>query len=379
MNIPNPASPRGSLVGVLGVRSLSRLLGECLAQHAKADEVHRATMDQVFVDFVTGHPLFTALALQQEPLVRDAPALAARLIDRAYARATTERQRELLRADAVRLGLQAPRQLSLFAPEPCGCRVVRTASQARIAEQLRRFARLSFAPPPSLGVKLRLNPLLIGPSGVGKTELVRQLGADLGIPVLKFTVGDWVPLGARNGTPTLQVLRQALDQEQQLVLHLDELEKFGCGIETSTWVASVMTEMFGILDRRPDGDWKPEQADRLQRNVLMVGSGTWQNLWDKGEAKIGFGARSGAADLAERVRAARVIPAELLNRFNADWQVIEPYTAEDFVQLVEALGLPPDLIDPDEAAESRLNFRYVENAVTAEALKTADAASLEAR
>ena len=64
-----------------------------------------------------------------------------------------------------------------------------------------------------------------------------------------------------------------------------------------------------------------------------------------------------------------MIPDELINRFNDDWLLLEPYTATDYSAIVCNLGLDPTTIDPVEGAASGLNFRYVERALTNAALK----------
>ncbi|MFZ5497224.1 MAG: hypothetical protein ACOZE5_18030 [Verrucomicrobiota bacterium] len=49
--------------------------------------------------------------------------------------------------------------------------------------------------------------------------------------------------------------------------------------------------------------------------------------------------------------------------------MLEPYTSCDFEEIAAGLKLPAGILDPIAAAESGLNFRAVEAALTAHALK----------
>lgn len=70
----------------------------------------------------------------------------------------------------------------------------------------------------------------------------------------------------------------------------------------------------------------------------------------------------------QAIRDARTIPEELLNRFCAEWLVLEPYSTADFARLATALKLDPAVLDPVVAEASGLNFRYLESAITKAAL-----------
>lgn len=56
-----------------------------------------------------------------------------------------------------------------------------------------------------LPLKSRINPLLVGSSGGGKTFLVEKLARELGLPLFTTTVADWILLCAshRGSPPTL--------------------------------------------------------------------------------------------------------------------------------------------------------------------------------
>jgi hypothetical protein len=251
-----------------------------------------------------------------------------------------------------------------------------TPSQEQAACLLQAFAALYFAGGTNYGLTPRYNPLLVGPSGVGKTHLVQALGRELNLPVLKLTVGDWLPHGVKHEAPTLHRLGQAVEQHERLIVLLDELDKFRS--MEGTWALSVLTEVFTVLDRNPGGAWSPENIERLRRNVFLVGAGTWQDLWEVGDAKapLGFWPSQAPGDgpavrdrIMQKIRRARLIPPELLNRMHDRWLILEPYTAADFRAVARHLGLKEGILDPEAAAASGLNFRACENAVAAHALR----------
>ena len=253
-------------------------------------------------------------------------------------------------------------------PEP---RVSFTASQARVLGNLEAMARLYFYEPERADVRLRLEALVVGASGVGKTFLIHQLGARLEIPVIKLTMGDWMPLGGRGGIPTMTMLAKVLSKNERVILYIDELCKMR-SMYSSAWTLCIATEAFGLLDRQPGPEWSKEAALNLKKNAFLVGSGTWQELFDlRDKTSVGFGSgqTNAVGEIQRLVRKHQLIPPELLNRFNDDWGILDPYSENDFRRMIRELGLEPGVIDPVAAAESGLNFRAIENALTAHPLR----------
>lgn len=260
-----------------------------------------------------------------------------------------------------------------------------TASQREALASLRALSEIYFERTRINGVLPRTTSLVVGPSGVGKTFVVTQLGTLLRLPVLKLTVGDWIPSGARNEPCTLALLRSWLDTRPRFLLHLDELDKLRA--HDNAWSFGVLTEVFSVLDRKvayagtKNEPWTAQHTQALRDNVFMVGSGTWQDLWpQRSRRTIGFlpaatapaGAGANSA-IVERIREARVIPEELLYRFCGHWSILSPYTREDFELLGRALQLPAGVLDPTAAAASGQNYRYLEAALTAHALQLYEA------
>ncbi|MDI1248816.1 MAG: AAA family ATPase [Lacunisphaera sp.] len=332
----------------------------------------QARLDESVVEFVAHNPIALSAILHNPPLMAEHPETMRRLLQRAYERALKPKDRQWV-ANQARLAGHP----ELFPAAPTAvASMALTKSQRNGLRRLRAMANLHFEGSYRYGIQLRTTALLVGPSGVGKTALVRQLGASLDVPVLKLTYGDWIVGGAKIDPTTLRRVQMAIERHPRLIIHLDELDKFH--FSSDAWTRGVMAEIYCLLDRELSGGgslsspWKPEHAEKLSRNVFLVGSGTWQDLWTKRKApSIGFcpGGASADRDMSPRIRHAGVIPDELINRFNADWIMLEPYTVEDFRNIAGQLKLGPAVLDPVAAAASGLNFRAVEAALTADSLR----------
>ena len=255
-----------------------------------------------------------------------------------------------------------------------------TASQEFAFERLCATARLQFSRPDYGPVKLRTTPLVLGPSGVGKTHLIQAVAKELGLPLMRLTVSNWMIEGVRLDTPTVVRLRREVERGRPFVLQIDELDKLKSSDEA--WCRAQQAEVYNVLDRMPglvtpEGSsgtsnlWRPEQIEFLTHQVFMIGCGTWQEVFENsgsGKGPVGFWSgprpQSPDAELQTKVRQARMIAPELLNRFSDDWILLQGYTRKDFAQLARDLNLPPTILDPIEAERSGLNYRYLENVLT---------------
>jgi hypothetical protein len=244
-----------------------------------------------------------------------------------------------------------------------------TEAQHQSLRYLEAMANVYFEGETQGGLELRLNPLITGPSGTGKSFLVRELGERLGFPILRLTIGEWLVTGAAQQPTTFQVLQDFIQQHKRCIVHLDELDKFRHD-GASNWGNSLLTEALGLLDRRihcsgtKENPWTPEHAEHLRQNVFLVGSGAWHEIWNQQIA--------GTADraaLVRKIREARIIPSELLNRFNDGWILLRGYSADDFRTLGEQFGLTPTDFDPVKAVASGLNFRYLQNVASQLAIR----------
>ena len=255
-----------------------------------------------------------------------------------------------------------------------------TASQEFAFERLCATARLQFSRPDYGPVKLRTTPLVLGPSGVGKTHLIQAVAKELGLPLMRLTVSNWMIEGVRLDTPTVVRLRREVERGRPFVLQIDELDKLKASDEA--WCRAQQAEVYNVLDRIPglvttEGTtgtsnlWRQEQIEFLTHQVFMIGCGTWQEVFEANspaKGQLGFwcgpSPKSPDAELQAKVRQARMIAPELLNRFSNDWIFLRGYSREDFAQLARDLHLPPTILDPIEAENSGLNYRYLENVLT---------------
>lgn len=328
------------------------------------DEPHPSITNLIYHLTSQDMNLLETLAASTE-LVSKNELLVGSLLANAHALATSPKSRGIIRRLAAKSGLS--HYLSHTSTPQSG---TLTESQRTALDQLHAMAALYFeqagAPPT---VKLRLNPLVVGPSGVGKTHLVETLGGMMGIPVMRVTVGDWIVAGARLEPCTLQALAQKMDEHPRLILHIDEADKFQ---SREAWGISQQAEIFSVLDRKvgftgsTSSPWSRRHNHSLRHCVFIVGSGTWQSLWTQHvNRSLGFNTNEKSADeIAQVIRKAEVIPPELLNRFSEQFILLAHYTQRDFEQMVAQLKLPIDKFDARAAASSGLNFRYVEAFLT---------------
>jgi hypothetical protein len=183
----------------------------------------------------------------------------------------------------------------------------------------------------NLPLRPRTFPLLVGPSGVGKSHLATQVAKELGAHLLPLTFGRWMPAGARDSRQTMFAILDALAGHERLVVFLDELDK--CGGWDGSWSRSVANDIWAALDGVFPLD--TYQADKESAKALttadlarlwIIGAGTWQSQTEPSSERkpIGFvpstvlAAEPSSADVIARVRVAREVPVELLARFHSE-------------------------------------------------------------
>jgi hypothetical protein len=94
---------------------------------------------------------------------------------------------------------------------------------------------------------------------MGKSYLMKQLGKQIGAPVLLLNVSSWQPMGSREHTNTWTTIVSFLKKHDRGIIVLDELDKLD-GDEA--WVGYVRLEIHDLLDGvippaldlDPDGD-----------------------------------------------------------------------------------------------------------------------------
>ncbi|KRW97074.1 ATP-dependent Clp protease ATP-binding subunit ClpA [Paracoccus sp. PXZ] len=186
------------------------------------------------------------------------------------------------------------------------------------------------------------NYLFAGPTGVGKTEVAKQLAATLGVELLRFDMSEYMEKHAVSrliGAPPGYVgfdqgglLTDGVDQHPHCVLLLDEIEKAH---------PDVYNILLQVMDHGKLTDHNGRQVDF--RNVILIMTSN-AGAADQAKAAFGFGRERREGEDTAAIE--RTFTPEFRNRLDA---VISfaPLSREIIVQVVEkfVLQLEAQLID----------------------------------
>ena len=155
--------------------------------------------------------------------------------------------------------------------------------------------------------------LFAGPTGVGKTEVTRQLAAALGVELVRFDMSEYMErhtvsrlIGAPPGYVGFDqggLLTEAITKNPHCVLLLDEIEKAH---------PDVFNLLLQVMDHGTLTDNNGRKADF--RHVVIVMT-TNAGAAEMGRASIGFVAADNAPDGMEAIR--RLFSPEFRNRLDA--------------------------------------------------------------
>ncbi|OLP55291.1 ATP-dependent Clp protease ATP-binding subunit ClpA [Rhizobium rhizosphaerae] len=152
-----------------------------------------------------------------------------------------------------------------------------------------------------------------GPTGVGKTEVAKQLAASLGVELLRFDMSEYMErhtvsrlLGAPPGYVGFDqggLLTDGIDQHPHSVLLLDEIEK-------------AHPDLFNILLQVMDhGQLTDHNGKKIDfRNVILIMT-TNAGASDMAKAAIGFGSSKRTGEDVEALN--RLFTPEFRNRLDA--------------------------------------------------------------
>ena len=225
-----------------------------------------------------------------------------------------------------------------------------SSSQRKAIQKLESLYTLSKLDVKALGIMVRTKPLIVAPSGSGKTYAVQKFAQSQKLDVLSINSGSWIPWGAKQENYTLTEVRNFVRQhgENGGVIFLDEIDKCQdhAAMPDNGWDRSVFTEILALLDcdnRLQTLGWEQTTLQVFRSGgFFVIGAGAWQHL--KNEAArpaAGFG-RLQIQDYRQDIRFG--IPDEIAQRFSQEIIHIDYPNEQDYAEAIagihEAIGAP---------------------------------------
>ena len=238
-----------------------------------------------------------------------------------------------------------------------------TRSQQVILGELNGFWELLRENPNVAGVRVREKPLVVAPTGSGKSHCVKEFCRLKQVSLLELEPSAWVPVGARFDRYTSQDIQSFVRENDRGVIFLDECDKL---VAQSDYMVGVRQEIYSLLDGASRGyaTLSDQEKEKLRREFLIVGAGTWQSIFSTRE--MGFVDRRTGVSIEKQ----DLIPEEFLRRFGSILY-LKPPEAEEFEEWLRDMYSELCLPTPDthalarQAVASELNCRWMENHLAA--------------
>ena len=192
------------------------------------------------------------------------------------------------------------------------------------------------------------NYLFAGPTGVGKTEVAKQLAESLGVEMLRFDMSEYMEKHAVSrliGAPPGYVgfdqgglLTDGVDQHPHCVLLLDEIEKAH---------PDVFNILLQVMDHGKLTDHNGRQVDF--RNVVLIMTSN-AGATEQAKSAVGFGRERREGEDTAAIE--RTFTPEFRNRLDAVIS-FQPLPKEVILQVVEkfVLQLEAQLMDRNVSIE----------------------------
>jgi ATP-dependent Clp protease ATP-binding subunit ClpA len=155
--------------------------------------------------------------------------------------------------------------------------------------------------------------LFVGPTGVGKTEVTKQLSKILGVELLRFDMSEYMErhsvsrlIGAPPGYVGYDeggLLTEAVNKTPHSIVLLDEIEKAH---------PDVYNLLLQIMDHGTLTDMNGRKAD-FRHTILIMTSNAGADIMDK--SSIGFTSQDSASDIMAAVQ--KAFSPEFRNRLDA--------------------------------------------------------------